>query len=126
MFCFVLSTGSTCNYFDRYWLLTSTEISLLIKYLCHLRCRPPPTFWEAAADAILLKKLRPFRNPLESDLETEVGSEKDEADTDHDPFEKHQQHHNKLEERFVNVPRLMENGNDIVSVKSGDTILDDD
>lgn len=79
-------------------------------------CRPPPTFWEAAADAILLKRLRPFRNPLESDLETEAGSERDEPDTDHDPFE-NQQHKFELE-RFVNVPRLMENGNDIVSVKS--------
>lgn len=92
-------------------------------------CRPPPTFWEAAADAILLKRLRPFKNPLESDLEAEVGSERDdEADTDCDNFEKQQHHHhNKLEkERFVNVPRLMENGNDIVSVKSSDGVIDDD
>lgn len=64
---------------------------------------------------------------MESDLETEVGSERDEADTDHEHFDKHQQQH-KLEERFVNVPRLMENGNDIVSLKSyksSDTIIDD-
>lgn len=60
-----------------------------------------------------------------------MGSERDEADTDCETFEKQQQHHNnnnKLieHERFVNVPRLMENGNDIVSVKSDDDDNDDD
>lgn len=52
-----------------------------------------------------------------------MGSERDEADTDHDNcFERQQQHNHNNEKRFVNVPRLMKNGNDIISVES----IDDD
>lgn len=107
---------------------------LACKYIqcCRARCcniniflykyfRPPPTFWEAAADAILLKKLRPFKhNPIEAEIENEHGSEAED-------IEQPETFDDLAVPRFVNIPKLLENGNDIQSIKSyksNDTVID--